>query len=196
MKKHRSTPVLIMALALAIGGAALTGCAAPQNNNDEVIAKLDEMQAQIDELEASQSATDAADDAAAADSANAADDTTKTDDAAQKDSAAKSAASSVDDFTVQMEDLAKRADDAAATAGKVAVPSSAADRPQAYFDAKAPLESLEHELDVLDDAIEAAYAQGSITREDVWTLEQREDAIDDVLDRAEDDLELRMGVDD
>ena len=195
MKKHRSTPVLIMALALAMGGAALTGCAAPQNNNDEVLAKLDQMQAQIDEMEASQNdapaddaAEPAADDAAAADAA-------KADDAAKESSAATST-STVDDFTAQMDDLAKRADDAAATAGKVAVPSNAADRPQAYFDAKAPLESLEHELDVLDDAIEAAYAQGSITREDVWALEKQEDAIDDVLDRAEDDLEMRMGVDD
>ena len=180
MKMRRSTPVLIMALVLAVGGAALTGCTAPQNNNDEVLAKLDEMQAQIDELEANQNSSAASDDAASSESADATD----------------ASSASADEFTTQMDDLAKRADDAAATAGKVSVPSNAADRTQAYFDAKAPLEELDNELSRLDDAIEAAYAQGSLTREDVFALEKQEDAIDEVLDRAEDDLELRMGVDD
>lgn len=192
MKMRRSTPVLIMALVLAVGGAALTGCTAPQNNNDEVLAKLDEMQAQIDELEANQNSSAASDDAASSESADATDDAAKADDAAKSDASSASA----DEFTVQMDDLAKRADDAAATAGKVSVPSNAADRTQAYFDAKAPLEELDNELSRLDDAIEAAYAQGSLTREDVFALEKQEDAIDEVLDRAEDDLEQRMGVDD
>ena len=192
MKMRRSTPVLIMALVLAVGGAALTGCTAPQNNNDEVLAKLDEMQAQIDELEANQNSSAASDDAASSESADATDDATKADDAAKSDASSASA----DEFTAQMDDLAKRADDAAATAGKVSVPSNAADRTQAYFDAKAPLEELDNELSRLDDAIEAAYAQGSLTREDVFALEKQEDAIDEVLDRAEDDLEQRMGVDD
>ena len=186
MKMRRSTPVLIMALALAIGGAALTGCTAPQSNNDEVLAKLDEMQAQIDELEANQNSSDATDDAAASEPSQKADDAAKS----------EASSASADEFTAQMDDLAKRADDAAATAGKAQVPSNAADRTQAYFDAKAPLEELDNELSRLDDAIEAAYAQGSITREDVFALEKQEDAIDEVLDRAEDDLELRMGVDD
>lgn len=192
MKMRRSTPVLIMALVLAVGGAALTGCTAPQNNNDEVLAKLDEMQAQIDELEANQNSSAASDDAASSESADATDDAAKADDAAKSDASSASA----DEFTAQMDDLAKRADDAAATAGKVSVPSNATDRTQAYFDAKAPLEELDNELSRLDDAIEAAYAQGSLTREDVFALEKQEDAIDEVLDRAEDDLELRMGVDD
>lgn len=192
MKMRRSTPVLIMALALAIGGAALTGCTAPQSNNDEALAKLDEMQAQIDELEANQNSSDATNDAAASEPSQWSDDAAKADDAAKNEASSASA----DEFTAQMDDLAKRADDAAATAGKAQVPSNAADRAQAYFDAKAPLEELDNELSRLDDAIEAAYAQGSITREDVWALEKQEDAIDDVLDRAEDDLELRMGVDD
>lgn len=192
MKMRRSTPVLIMALALAIGGAALTGCTAPQSNNDEVLAKLDEMQAQIDELEANQNSSDATNDAAASEPSQSSDGAAKADDAAKNEASSASA----DEFTAQMDDLAKRADDAAATAGKAQVPSNAADRAQTYFDAKAPLEELDNELSRLDDAIEAAYAQGSITREDVFALEKQEDAIDEVLDRAEDDLEQRMGVDD
>ncbi len=187
MKKHRLTPVFALAsvLALSIGGAALTGCAAPQSSNDEVLAKLDEMQAQIDELETSQRSFSAGE---------ATDDTSNT--APANDAATDASSATAADFTAQMDDLAKRADEAAATAGKAAVPSNAADRPQAYFDAKAPLEALGNELDRLDDAVEAAYRQGSITQQDVWALEQQEDAIDAVLDRAEDDLETRMGVDD
>ena len=190
MTKHRPTPVLATALALAIGGAALTGCVAPQSNNDEVLAKLDEMQAQIDKLKAGQEAS-AADDAASKSADDAA-----TNGSTNGTDYSVTAGSGVDEFTARVDDLAQRADEAAATAASAAVPQDPANRPKAYFDAKAPLEELDHELDRLDDAIEAAYAQGSITREDVWTLEQREDAIDDVLDRAEDDLELRMGVDD
>lgn len=190
MSRRRLIPVLTLTLVLAIGGAALSGCVAPQNNNnDEVLAKLDAMQAQIDDLQAAQREDGSSGDEGAGSDG-------KSDDTPSGQNAATSASSSVDDLSAQLDDLSARVDEAVATAGKVSVPANAPERPRAYFDAKQPLEELERELDVLEDAIEVAYREGSITREDVWALEKKEDAIDSALDRAGDDLELRMGVDD
>ena len=194
MKRYRLTPVFAATFVflLVVCGGVLTGCFAPQVSNndealDEVLERLDEMQAQIDALEANQNDGE---------SNSSTDDTSATDDTTDTQSETSSDASSMSDFEAQLEDLSARVDEAVATAAAVEVPTNAADRPQAYFDAKAPLEKLENELDSIDDAIELAYRQGLLTQSEVWALEVQEDAIEDALDQAEDDLEIRMGVDD
>ncbi len=200
MKKRRPTPVFVVAsaLALAVGGGVLAGCVAPQSGTDEILARLDEMQAQIDALEANQQSS-TEDDSAASDTAT---DDSQSDSSDSKDAAkngtsdTSSGASSASDLAAQLDDLLDRVDEAVTTAAAVEVPSNAADRPQAYFEAKAPLEELEYELDLIEDAIEVAYRQGTITRDELWSLGQQEDVIDDTLDRAMDVLEMRMGVDD
>ncbi len=188
MKTYRRTPVFVAAFVflLMVCGGVLTGCFASQASNsdavlDEVLERLDDMQAQIDALEANQ---------------NDGESDSSTDNTTDAQSESSNDASSAADFEALLDDLSARVDEAVATAAAVEVPTNAADRPQAYFDAKVPLKELEDELDSIDDAIEVAYRQGLLTRSEVWSLEQQEDAIEDVLDLAEDELELRMGVDD
>lgn len=110
--------------------------------------------------------------------------------------ASAGAADAGGDIEATIADLETRAASAVETADAVAVPQDPAARPQVYFDAKAPLETLEHEADQLEDQLEAQYRQGTIERDAFWDYDQRVSAIEDSLDAAADRLELRMGVDD
>lgn len=194
MKRYRRTFVFAATFVflLVVCGGVLTGCFAYQASNsdevlDEVLLKLDEMQAQIDALEANQNDGE---------SDSSTDDASTGDGTADTQSGTSSDASSAADFEALLDDLSARVDEAVATAAAVEVPSSNTARIQAYFDAKAPLEELELELDSIDDAIEAAYRQGSLTQSEYRSLENLGDTIEDALDLAGDDLERRMGVDD
>ena len=171
--------------ALALSGALLAGCSS-SNSDQEILDKLNQMETEIAELKGAQAADGGqAAAGAAAEGQNAP--ASATDD---------TAAATGDDFEAMLADLETRAAAAVETAGAVAVPQDPATRPQAYFDAKAPLESLEHEADQLEDRLEAQYRQGALERDAFWSYDQRVSAVEDSLDRAADDLELRMGVDD
>ena len=174
--------------ALALSGALLAGCSS-SNTDQEILDKLNQMETEIAELKGSQTSSgdQSADTAANDQSASAA-----TSDPAA-DSSANVAGS---DIEATLADLESRAAAAVETADAVAVPQDASARPQAYFDAKAPLETLEHEADQLEDQLEMQYRQGSLDRDAFWGYDQRVSAIEDSLDDAADRLELRMGVDD
>ena len=162
--------------ALALSGALLAGCSS-SNSDQEILDKLNRMETEIAELKSSQAPSgDQAADASPA--------------------ATDGAAAADDDFEATLSDLETRAATAVQTADAVAVPQDPAARPQAYFDAKAPLETFEHEADQLEDRLEAQYRQGALDRDAFWGFDQRVSAVEDSLDRAADSLEQRMGVDD
>lgn len=169
--------------ALALSGALLAGCSS-SNSDQEILDKLNRMETEIAELKSSQapSGDQAADASATGGQASAA--------------ATDGAAAADDDFEATLSDLETRAATAVQTADAVAVPQDPAARPQAYFDAKAPLETFEHEADQLEDRLEAQYRQGALDRDAFWGFDQRVSAVEDSLDRAADSLEQRMGVDD
>lgn len=188
----KPAPKLVVAsvCALAFSGALLAGCSS-SSQDQQILDKLNQMETEIAQLQGQQS-----DDTASG--------TETQDDATANDASSQSAATATDasgtaansDFEAAIADFESRASAAADTANAVAVPQDYAARPQAYFDAKAPLETLQNEGDMLEDQIEAAYRQGSLDRETFWSYDNRLNAAENVLDRAEDDLELRMGVDD
>lgn len=169
--------------ALALSGALLAGCSS-SNSDQEILDKLNRMETEIAELKGSQTASgdQAADASATGGQASPA--------------ATDGAAAADDDFEATLSDLETRAATAVQTADAVAVPQDPAARPQAYFDAKAPLETFEHEADQLEDRLEAQYRQGALDRDAFWGFDQRVNAVEDSLDRAADSLEQRMGVDD
>lgn len=169
--------------ALALSGALLAGCSS-SNSDQEILDKLNRMETEIAELKSSQapSGDQAADASVTGGQASPA--------------ATDGAAAADDDFEATLSDLETRAATAVQTADAVAVPQDPAARPQAYFDAKAPLETLEHEADQLEDRLEAQYRQGALDRDAFWGFDQRVSAVEDSLDRAADSLEQRMGVDD
>lgn len=190
-RKRASVVLTVVALAAMF---ALAGCAA-SGSNDEVLQKLDSMQTQMDEMDAriDQLATDSSNQDAVADDQAAVTEDAKASDSKQGETPKSS---SVSDFEAQLASLEKKVDDAVAAADGAAVPENAADRPGAYHDAVAPLEKLDNQLDKFDDALEAAYRNGSMTQEEFWKLEKAESMLETKLEKAEDNLELRMGVDD
>lgn len=185
----KPTPKLIVsaACALAFSGALLAGCSS-SSSDQEILDKLNQMETEINQLQDQQSG-DAAATGAQSDAA--------TNGGADPDAGTASSDGAADtDFESAIADFESRATAAADTANAVAVPQDYAARPQAYFDAKAPLETLQSEGDMLEDQIEAAYRQGSLDRETFWNYDNRLNTAENTLDSAEDQLETRMGVDD
>lgn len=183
----KRTAAIAAICAFALSGALLTGCSS-SNTDQEILDKLNQMETEIAELKGSQ--------AASGDQAAATDDQGATAASGADAAASAGAADAGGDIEATIADLETRAASAVETADAVAVPQDPAARPQAYFDAKAPLETLEHEADQLEDQLEAQYRQGTIERDAFWSYDQRVSAIEDSLDAAADRLELRMGVDD
>lgn len=97
-------------------------------------------------------------------------------------------------FAKQLDELEERVGAAAVTADSVPVPDSEEDRPSAYFEAIAPLEELELELEQLEDAFITAYGNGTVGAEELWMLKARKGEIEDMISLAEDSLEFRMGA--
>lgn len=169
--------------AFALSGVLLYGCSS-SGSDQEILDKLNQMEGDIAQLKDSQ---------AASGEQNA---SSGQGDASASGSAAASEIASADDLEATIADLESRAAGAVETADAVVVPQDPSARPQAYFDAKAPLEALEHEADTFEDRIEEEYRQGSLDRETFWTLDQRVSVVENSLDSAADNLERRMGVDD
>lgn len=175
--------------ALALSGALLAGCSS-SNTDQEILDKLNQMETEIAEFKGSQAenGNQSADAAASDQDASAA--------SADSTGADSSTDAADGDIEATLADLETRAAAAVQTADAAAVPQDASARPQAYLDAKAPLETLEHEADQLEDQLEMQYRQGSLERDTFWGYDQRVSAVEDSLDGASDRLELRMGVDD
>lgn len=167
---------------------ALGGCVGRDDATDEILHRLDTMQREIEDLRAGSTGSSASGGTTSSDSGTATD----------GGSSASTQAAPTDQagFEAAIADLESRASDAVATADAVAVPSTPADRPQAYFDATRPLEALDDEIDRLDDQIEDAHRAKTIDRNTMWSLEDRLDVVDDQIDQAKDSLERRMGIDD
>lgn len=87
--------------------------------------------------------------------------------------------------------------DAAVKAADAQTPAGTnEERMKQFMDAKSALKAVENTVDSYDDALEREYKSGSMTREAYLPLEQQLDALDEALDKAEDRLELRFGIDD
>lgn len=174
--------------ALAFSGVLLTGCA-NSSTDQQILDKLDTMESEINQLKGQQSgATNTATDAT-----TAAEQQTQQ----QADVAANAASTATNtDIEASIADLEGRVATAVQTADAVAVPQDWGSRPQAYFEAKSPLDTLELEADMLEDQVEMMYRQGTLDANAFWSYDQRISAIENSLDDAADRLELRMGVDD
>lgn len=186
----KRTVALAGMCALAFSGALLAGCSS-SNTDQQILDKLNQVETELDELKENQSGSTDASGAADNASGTASDQNASSDNGTLQDTAASSA-----DMEAAIADFETRAAEAVSTADAVAVPQNSNDRVQAYFDAKAPLETLEHESDSLEDQAEALYRQGAIDQTTFWQYDQRISAAEDSLDNAADRLEQRMGVDD
>ena len=170
-RKKLTLALSVMALAAMF---ALAGCSA---SNDEVMQKLDSLETQVDELQAQGEEM-----AANADSATTQD--------------SGSAPATVADFESELASLEQSVTKALTAVENVVVSGDADARAAAYREAMAPLEALDGKLDLLDDSLEAAYANGSLNQVEYQALETALEVLENQLDQAEDALEIRLGIND
>lgn len=81
-------------------------------------------------------------------------------------------------------------------AEQVAVPGTYEESLTVYFEIKPEFKTLEYEIDALDSQLELDYMSGAVTQEDYRTYERQLGQMDDQLDAAKDQLEIRLGIGD
>ena len=97
-------------------------------------------------------------------------------------------------FLKQLGELEDRVSAAAVTIDSTVIPESEDERPVAYFQAIAPLEELQADLDLIEDAFITAHGKGTVNSNELWQLEARKGEIEDMILLAEDSLEFRMSA--
>lgn len=152
----------------------LGGC-----SNDSDQQRIAELEAEVDRLQNEQNATDQ--------SQNFGDDT-------QSQDQSQATQNTYDDATVQ--DLSTRADDLISRAGAAEVPGDRDSRINSFFELDSEFNSLELEIDTYEDQKEAECRSGSLSWDDYRTLELQLEQIDERLGNAQDQLEVRFGIDD
>lgn len=170
---------------LAIG--ALTACSPfSSSSDDKILAQLNSMQQDIDALKQQDS------------NSNANGNGTSSGSDAGTNSGNNSGSTGTDaaSLSTSIDDLSNRTKEAVNTALATTVPQSITDRINGYVTAKAPLDALDREQDLLEDRVEQASRAGTIDRDTFWKLDQELSNIEHTIDQAENQLELRFNVDD
>lgn len=152
----------------------LGGC-----SNDSDQQRIAELEAEVDRLQNEQNATDQ--------SQNFGDDT-------QSQDQSQATQTTYDDATVQ--DLSTRADDLISRAEVAEVPGDRDSRINSFFELDSEFNSFELEIDTYEDQKEAECRSGSLSWDDYRTLELQLEQIDERLGNAQDQLEVRFGIDD
>lgn len=85
----------------------------------------------------------------------------------------------------------------AVAAADAAQPTGTADTDRKlFFEQKLALDTLDREVDVYEDNLEAQYRNGTLSYSDFRTQDREVEKLADRLDEAEDRLENRFGIDD
>lgn len=163
----------MLALALSML-MVLSGC-----GNDSDQQRIAELEAQVQELQGQQ------DDAAS---------TQGQPDQPSSDASATADQVQSSDATIQ--DLAQRTDDLVARANAAEVPSDANARIDAFFALDSEFNQLDGEIDAYENQKETEYRNGTLSWDDYRALELQLEQIEDNLGNAQDNLELRFGIDD
>ncbi len=95
-------------------------------------------------------------------------------------------------FLKQLDQLEDRVSAAAVAADSAAVPEGEDERPSAYFEAIAPLEELQGDLALIEDAFITAHGKGTVKSSELWQLEARKGEIEDRILLSKDSLRFRM----
>lgn len=93
-----------------------------------------------------------------------------------------------------LSDIDKRIDEAAVAAQAVSVPSDDAQKMREFDKAVIPLDNLDEELGHLEDAVEAAYANGYLTDDEYATLKSGCENLDAKIDAAVKTVKESFGI--
>lgn len=174
---------MMMLLSIAVLAALLLAGCGTGSREQELEQQVEQLEQQITDLQnaagntANTDANDTAADSSTADTAT--DNRTDTN-------------TGTDDF----ETLSKKISDAV-TQADAAKPTGTADADRKlFFEQKTALDTLDRELDVYEDNLEAQYRKGTLSYEDFRKQDREIEKLEDNLDDAEDRLENRFGIDD
>ncbi len=182
MKRKRI--IVAAGLTLVLASSALTGCS--DDREDRLEDKLDKLEQQVTDLENKKSGTGSDSSGADSSTSGAADQGQDT----QGQGGLTSAGST--DY-----DSLKSAVEAAADKVNSTTPSgSASEQREQFYTLKNELDDIDHQLDLYDDNLENEYRSGSIDASAYRQQERDIDALEDILDTAEDRLEVLFGIDD
>lgn len=177
MKRKRI--IAAAGLTLVLVSSVLTGCS--DDREDRLEDKLDKLEQQVTDLENKKSGTGS--DNSGTDSS--------TSGAADQEQGGLTSAGSTD------YDSLKSAVEAAADKVNSTTPSgSASEQREQFYTLKNELDDIDHQLDLYDDNLENEYRSGSIDASAYRQQERDIDALEDILDTAEDRLEVLFGIDD
>lgn len=95
-----------------------------------------------------------------------------------------------------IDSIKETVDNAVSKVEKVTVPDGEEERKNQFFNIKEELNSLEDQLDMYDDYLDAQYRQGNISYDDYKKWERKLDELENKLDAAEDKLERMFGIED
>lgn len=101
-----------------------------------------------------------------------------------------------DDYADAVAALGTEVQAAADKAAGVTVPATYEESLSLYFEMKSEFKALEYEIDALDSRMELDYLSGMLAGEDYRAYEYQLEQMDDQLDAAKDQLEIRLGIDD
>lgn len=173
MKSKRIIAAAVLTLVLA--SSVLTGCS--DEREDRLEDKVDKLEQQVTDLESKKDGTGSENGSASGTSAQGQD--------------GSSSAGSTDYETL------KAAAEAAADKINSASPSgTAAEQREQFYTLKNELDDIDHQLDLYDDNLENEYRSGSLDASSYRQQERDIDALEDILDTAEDRLEVLFGIDD
>lgn len=177
MKSKRIIAAAVLTLVLA--SSVLTGCS--DEREDRLEDKVDKLEQQVTDLESKKDGTG---------SENGSTDSSASGTSAQGQDGSSSAGST--DY-----ETLKAAAEAAADKVNSASPSgTAAEQREQFYTLKNELDDIDHQLDLYDDNLENEYRSGSLDASSYRQQERDIDALEDILDTAEDRLEVLFGIDD
>lgn len=116
---------------------------------------------------------------------------------ADEGSAAVKTYSDTEDYATYdkyLSDIDKRVDEASVAAQAVSVPSDNDQKMREFDKAVIPLDNLEEELGHLEDAVEAAYANGYLTDDEYATLKSGGENLDSKIDSAINTVKESFGI--
>lgn len=170
MKKRK---IIITGLLLTLITILAAGCK-DDDREDYLEDRVEQLEQQVTDLEKGNTDNSAS--------------KSQPDDAGDTGSAA-SAADSYETLQTSVNDISDKINSTTPT-------GSAAEQRDQYYKLKQLLDETDHRLDLYDDSLEEQYHSGSLEASDYREQERKIDALEDILDTAEDKLENLFGMDD
>ncbi len=166
-------------LTLVLVSSVLTGCS--DGHDDKLEDKVERLEQQVTDLERKNAGTGS--------ESNGTDSNASGADTQGQDGSTSAGSADYDTLKAAVEAAADKVNSAAPS-------GTAAEQREQFYILKNELDDIDHQLDLYDDNLENEYRSGSLDAAAYRQQERDIDALEDILDTAEDKLEVLFGIDD